>query len=178
MFKLQGFQCQFGHALTLFRNRLKLLSETTDFLQILFLSRFYFSPNFDLFTTKMSLPCLPNWEEITRSDKLQETNSKYRNTMPEKSVRIWSYSSPHFSRIFPHSDWIRRDTPYSVRMWENAGKMWTRITPNKDTLYAVHAGKLWSSSRSICKEVNLGSLDFWLDSDTFNIWLRSWLNVS
>ena len=29
-----------------------------------------------------------------------------------KSVRILSYSGPHFSRIFPHSDWIRRDTPY------------------------------------------------------------------
>ena len=43
------------------------------------------------------------------------------------SVRIWSYSGPHFSRIFP----------YSARMWENAGKMRTRITPNRDALYAV-----------------------------------------
>ena len=25
-----------------------------------------------------------------------------------KSVRIWSYSGPQFSRIFPHSDGIRR----------------------------------------------------------------------
>ena len=40
-----------------------------------------------------------------------------------KSVRIWSYSGPHFSRIF--------------RMRENAGKMWIRITPNKDIFYAV-----------------------------------------
>ena len=23
-----------------------------------------------------------------------------------KGVRIWSYSAPHFSRIFPHLDWI------------------------------------------------------------------------
>ena len=29
-----------------------------------------------------------------------------------KSVRIWSYSGLHFSSIFPHSDWIRRDTDY------------------------------------------------------------------
>ena len=29
-----------------------------------------------------------------------------------KSVRIRNYSGPHLSRIFPHSDWIRRDTPY------------------------------------------------------------------
>ena len=26
-----------------------------------------------------------------------------------KSVFIWSYSGPHFSRISPHSEWIRRD---------------------------------------------------------------------
>ena len=53
-------------------------------------------------------------------------------------VRIF----PTFSRIrtdciFPHSCWIRRDTPYSVQMRGNAGKMRTRITPNTDTFYAV-----------------------------------------
>ena len=53
-----------------------------------------------------------------------------------KSVHIRSYSGPHFSRIFPHLDWIRRDistSPYSVRMQENAGKMWTKITQNTNT---------------------------------------------
>ena len=58
----------------------------------------------------------------------------------EKRVRIRSYSGPHFPRIFPHSDWIRRDAEYdtySVRMRENAGKMQTRITPNTDYFYAV-----------------------------------------
>ena len=29
-----------------------------------------------------------------------------------KSVRIWSYSGPHFSCIFSHLDWIRRDSEY------------------------------------------------------------------
>ena len=29
-----------------------------------------------------------------------------------KHVRIWSYSGPHFSHIFPHSHWGRRDTEY------------------------------------------------------------------
>ena len=39
-----------------------------------------------------------------------------------KRVRSRSYSSPHFSRIFPHLDWIWTDTtyllifPYSVQM--------------------------------------------------------------
>ena len=32
-----------------------------------------------------------------------------------KSVRIRSYSCPHFSRIFPHSSWIRRDTSPNAR---------------------------------------------------------------
>ena len=40
-----------------------------------------------------------------------------------KRVRIRSYSGPYFSRIFPHSDWIR--------------KMRTRITPNTDSFYAL-----------------------------------------
>ena len=30
-----------------------------------------------------------------------------------KRVRIRSYSGPHFSRIFPHSDWIRREMEYN-----------------------------------------------------------------
>ena len=37
-------------------------------------------------------------------------------------------------RIFPHSDWIRRDTPYQSK----CGKMRTRITPNTATFYAVY----------------------------------------
>ena len=38
-----------------------------------------------------------------------------------KRVRIRSYFDLHFSRIFPHSDWIRRDTYLSV-FSPNAGK--------------------------------------------------------
>ena len=59
-----------------------------------------------------------------------------------KSVRIRSYSGPHFSRIFPHSDRIRRDSisPYSVLMRKNPGKTRTRITPNTDSFYAVVNG--------------------------------------
>ena len=44
-----------------------------------------------------------------------------------KSVHIRSFSGPHFSLIFPHSDWIRRDTDYGVSEYlslfsPNAGK--------------------------------------------------------
>ena len=54
------------------------------------------------------------------------------NTHCVKSVRIQSYSALHF----PHSDWIRRHTPY-LSILPECGKMLTRITPNTDTLYAV-----------------------------------------
>ena len=40
-----------------------------------------------------------------------------------KRVRIRSYSSPHFPRIFPHSDWIRR---VSLRIQSECGKIRTR----------------------------------------------------
>ena len=47
--------------------------------------------------------------------------------------------------IFPHSDWIRRDTEYlsvfspiSVRIQSYCGKIRTRRTPNTDTFYPVN----------------------------------------
>ena len=49
-------------------------------------------------------------------------------------VPIQSYSGPHFSRIFKHSDWIRRDT--LVR------KMRTRIYQISGLNYFAHFGKL------------------------------------
>ena len=39
-------------------------------------------------------------------------------------------------RIFPHSDWIRRDTEY-LRIQSECGKMRSRITPNTDAFYTV-----------------------------------------
>ena len=39
-----------------------------------------------------------------------------------KSIRIRSYSGPHFSCNFPHSDWIRRDTEHLSVFSPNAGK--------------------------------------------------------
>ena len=54
-----------------------------------------------------------------------------------RSVGTRSYSRPDLSHIFPHSDWIRRHTEYSVWMRKNAGKMRTIITTNTVTFYAV-----------------------------------------
>ena len=56
----------------------------------------------------------------------------YNITHCVKSVHIRSYSGPHFSRIFPHLDWLRRDI-----FSPNAGKIPTRITLNTYTFYAV-----------------------------------------
>ena len=39
-----------------------------------------------------------------------------------KRVHILSYSGPNFSRIVPHSDWIRRDTEFLSVFSPNAGK--------------------------------------------------------
>ena len=43
-----------------------------------------------------------------------------------KSVRIWSYSGPHFPAFV-----------VSLRIQSKCGKMRTRITPNTDTFYTV-----------------------------------------
>ena len=53
-----------------------------------------------------------------------------------KSVRIRRYSGPHFSRIFPHSDWILGRYPPVFS--PSAGKTRTRITSNTDTFYPVY----------------------------------------
>ena len=47
-------------------------------------------------------------------------------------------------RIFPHSDWIRRDTPYLSVFSPNAGKYWSEKTPYFDTFDAVQALKIES----------------------------------
>ena len=49
------------------------------------------------------------------------------------SELFWSSLFPHF----PHLDWIRSISPYSVRMRENEGKMRIRVTLNTDSFYAV-----------------------------------------
>ena len=62
--------------------------------------------------------------------------SDYTNTMTgcEKS------SNPEFFlvRIFPHSDWIRRDTPCLSAFSPNAGKYGPKKTP-----YLVNFNALW-----------------------------------
>ena len=53
-------------------------------------------------------------------------------------------------RIFPHKDWIKRDTPHLSVFSPNTWKIRTRITPNTDTFHAVGNGTLnnWISLRT------------------------------
>ena len=53
-----------------------------------------------------------------------------------KRVCIRSYSSPHFSRIFPHLDWIRRDIAYISVFSPNAGKC-VKNTDQNDSKYGL-----------------------------------------
>ena len=69
-----------------------------------------------------------NWENVTKEDlkcfsligifnksnysSFLETGLNSPENHCVKSVRIRIYSGPDFSRIFPHSVWTRRDTPY------------------------------------------------------------------
>ena len=70
-----------------------------------------------------------------------------------KIVRIRSYSGLHFSRIFPHSDWIRRDTSCLSVFSANARKMWTRITQNTDTFNVVVFLRKFKEAPSAVEEI-------------------------
>ena len=55
-------------------------------------------------------------------------------------LALWNFSKTRkkprifLVRIFPHLDWIQRDTEY---IQSECGKIRTRITPNTDTFYVV-----------------------------------------
>ena len=68
-----------------------------------------------------------------------------------KSVRIWSYSGPHFPVFGLNTE------RYSVSLYIQSEwkKMWTRITPNKSTFYAMVVINL-KRECSENKEINCG----------------------
>ena len=80
---------------------------------------------FNLFWKLWLYLCSRKWLRPTRSLVVSlKFNSSMvftvKNAHCLKGVRIWSYSGPHFSCIFPLSNWIQRDT-LSV-FSSNAGK--------------------------------------------------------
>ena len=69
-----------------------------------------------------------------------------------KTVRIRSYSGPHFSRIFPHSDWIRRDTSYSKLFWSVFFPQFPAFGLNTESYFVSlriqsECGKMWEKCR-------------------------------
>ena len=63
---------------------------------------------------------MDNFSENTQPLTIFAKKTYHRHCV--KSVRIRSYSGPHFSRIFTHSDWIRKDTPSLSVFSLNSGK--------------------------------------------------------
>ena len=61
------------------------------------------------------------------ADLILEVKGAYRGV---KRVLIWSYSGPHFFRIFPHSGWIRKDTAYLSVFSPNVGKFGKKSDQN------------------------------------------------
>ena len=100
-----------------------------------------------------------------------------------KSVRIRSYSGPNFSRIFPHSDWIRRDTPYLSVISSDAGKFGKNANQNnsgyrhflrsaKYTRASPPARKMLSSSN-----LNTQNSVVLLTFSDFDCKYRFWVNL-
>ena len=100
-----------------------------------------------------------------------------------KSIRIRSYSGPNFFRIFPRSDWIRRDTPYLSVISSDAGKYGKNANQNnsgyrhflrsaKYTRASQPAGKMLSSSN-----LNTQNSVVLLTFSDFDCKYRFWVNL-
>ena len=67
-----------------------------------------------------------DWMNVERRNKSNALTKNIYTIHCVKSVRIWSYSGPHFRRIFLHS------FEYSVflRIQSDSGKMWENVDQN------------------------------------------------
>ena len=61
-----------------------------------------------------------------------------------KGVRIQSYSGPHFSHIFPHLDWIRKDTQIIQKIILNSIKRTVKFS-----IFNLYYGFPVTTSRSM-----------------------------
>ena len=66
-----------------------------------------------------------------------------------KRALIQSYSGPHFSRSFPHLDWIRRDTSYLSVFSPNAGKYAKNADQNNSEYGHIYAVNITGLLREI-----------------------------
>ena len=90
-----------------------------------------------------------------------------------ESVRIRSYSGPHFPAFGMNTE----RNGVSLRIQSECGKMMTRITPNTDTFHAVYNYEFWhykaipiyTSSVSLVKV----SSYFWNRAKVWNLWMKA-----
>ena len=74
----------------------------------------------------------------TENNYFQVNISYFDETSHKSSLREKCPNTEFFLvRIFPHSDWIRRDTPYLSVFSPNAGKCGPEKTPYLDTFHVV-----------------------------------------
>ena len=87
-----------------------------------------------------------------------------------KSVRIRSYSAPHFPAFGLNTEYLSVFSP-------NGGKFWSRITPNTDTFYAVNTSILdqillyrnENYNHDTNKKILLSNIKFCINSKRFDM---------
>ena len=84
---------------------------------------------YDNLSLPIALSCL-----VISCGLIESSTSSLREKCPSTELFL--------VRIFPHSDWIRRDTKYLSVFSPNAGKYGPEITPYLDTFGAYHICQL------------------------------------
>ena len=83
--------------------------------------------------------------KVERHDQENCLNLPLTDTHCVKSVRIRSYSGPHFPAFGLNTERYS----VSLRIQSECGKIRTRITPNRDTFYAVTVPTTEQPSRGV-----------------------------
>ena len=93
----------------------------------------YFSKQNPLHSSSVSKTVAAKSDCSSFAENLYQKVGKVKNDHCVKSVRIRSYSGPHFPAFVLNTE----RNGVSLRIQSECGKMGTRITPNTDTFHAV-----------------------------------------
>ena len=89
-------------------------------------------------------------------------HGNYKQYFPFQSLREKCPNTDFFLvRIFPHSDWIWRDTKYLSVFSPNAGKYGVEKTPYLDTFHALNDCKKYPNDTGVVKWKLIKF--FWID---------------
>ena len=95
---------------------------------------------------------VPNWSHFEQSCSICCKIFKVRLTHDVKRVRIRSYSGPHFSCIFPHSDWIRVFSPNAGKCGKNADQN------NLEYGHFLRSGLFWEILHEVDKSGSISAM--------------------